>query len=98
MPLRGWSLPSEIREYHGRGGGKTVGVRRKTKAFESSKQGSHGFTETETKSIEHAKICTRSSVSMLWLLVQCFCETPNNMSRSISESFPPIELPCPALI
>ena len=41
---------------------------RRTWLIESTKHSSHGLTETETASIGPARVCTRSSVWMLWLL------------------------------
>ena len=50
-------------------------------------------------------MCTRSSVCTLWLLAWWFCRTPNCGNRCVSDSFacslrlfPPIGLPCTALI
>ena len=46
--------------------------------LESTKQGSLGISKTKAAITEHAWVCARSSTYMLWLLVSCFSETPDN--------------------
>ena len=58
---------------------------RRTWPTESAKQGSQELTEGT--STGPAGVCSRSSAYMLWLLALCFCETPNNGSGRLSDSF-----------
>ena len=60
---------------------------RRTWPTESTKQGSHGLTETEAAIMDPALVCTRSSDYILWLLASCSCETPSSVTGCISDSF-----------
>lgn len=75
-----WS-PLDFREFHGRGGGKPVGVRgarghQENMTHQINQAGHIWFTETEA-STGPTGICTWSSAYMLWRLVCCSSGTPN---------------------
>lgn len=61
---------------------------------ESTKQGSHGLTETEMSSVGPAWIIRKSSVYILWLLACCACENSDSRNRCISDSCPLQQLFC----
>ena len=68
------SIPLELREPCGRGGGQIVGDRgdegtRRMWSTESTKQGSWGLTETEAAITEPAWVYARSSACMVVSLV-----------------------------
>jgi hypothetical protein len=58
---------------------------RRTWPTESTKQGSHGLLETEVASTVPTRVCTRSSMHMLYSLAWCFYGTSNSGSGAVSE-------------
>jgi hypothetical protein len=76
---------------------------RRTWPTESTKQGSHGFTEAEVASMMPARDCARSSVYILWLLSVFVGLLTVGVGVSLTllsalETLALIGLPCPAMI
>ena len=62
-------------------------VTRRTQPTESAQWGSYGLFTTEEPSMGPARIYSRPSACMLWLLTWCFGGTYNSGSRCVSDSF-----------
>lgn len=60
---------------------------KRTWPSESTRQVSHRFTETEGASAGLARLCTKSSASLLWWRAWCFCGIPSNGKEYVSDSF-----------
>lgn len=93
------SLPSQISESHGRGGGKNVEDTERMYRGDVQRgwriPGEHGLLSRTHMSSQRLKwqaqglhgVCTRFSAYMLCLLESCFCRTPNNGRGNYLDSF-----------